>query len=50
MSMKLETDIYRGVIVQTSSDYKLSEYDRLWLHPELCKGDPCMMEAKRTQT
>lgn len=38
MSMKLETDIYRGVIVQTSSDYKLSEYDRLWLHPELCKG------------
>tara|TARA_B100000674_G_scaffold293398_1_gene243324 strand:- start:2196 stop:3359 length:1164 start_codon:yes stop_codon:yes gene_type:complete len=38
MSMKQETDIFRGLIVQTSSDYKLSEFDSLWLHPELCKG------------
>tara|TARA_Y100000817_G_scaffold314304_1_gene312713 strand:+ start:382 stop:1545 length:1164 start_codon:yes stop_codon:yes gene_type:complete len=38
MSMKHDTNIYRGVIVQTAGDYRLSEYDRLWLHPELCKG------------
>lgn len=38
MSMKHDTNIYRGMILQLSSDYVLSEYDRLWLHPELCKG------------
>ena len=38
MSMKYDTDIFRGLIVQTDSEYKLSEYDRLWMHPEICKG------------
>lgn len=38
MSLKYDTDIYRGVIVQTDAEYKLTEYDRLWFHPELCKG------------
>lgn len=38
MSMKHDTNIYRGMILQLSSNYVFSEYDRLWLHPELCKG------------
>lgn len=38
MSMKHDTNIYRGMILQLSSNYEFSEYDRLWLHPELCKG------------
>lgn len=38
MSLKTGTPVYRGLIVQLSGDYKLSSEDRLWLHPELCKG------------
>ena len=38
MSLKHDTPVYRGLIVQLSNSYKLSEADRLWLHPELCKG------------
>jgi hypothetical protein len=38
MSLKHDTPVYRGLIVQLSNSYKLSQQDRLWLHPELCKG------------
>lgn len=38
MSLKHDTPVYRGLIVHLSNSYKLSESDRLWLHPELCKG------------
>lgn len=38
MSLKHNTPVYRGVIVQLEAGYKLSSQDRLWLHPELCKG------------
>jgi hypothetical protein len=38
MSLKHDTSVYRGLIVQLSSSYNLSEGDRLWLHPELGKG------------
>ena len=38
MSLKHDTPIYRGLIVQLSNSYKLSETDRMWMHPELCKG------------
>ena len=36
MSLKHDTTVLRGMIVQLSSTYKLSSDDRLWLHPELC--------------
>tara|TARA_Y100000817_G_C16859498_1_gene545243 strand:+ start:754 stop:1911 length:1158 start_codon:yes stop_codon:yes gene_type:complete len=38
MSVKHDTNIYRGLVVQTAPHYSLNETDRLWLHPELCKG------------
>lgn len=38
MSMKYDTNVYRGLILQFASDYVLTEHDRLWLHPEICKG------------
>ncbi len=38
MSYKHDTDVYRGLIVQLASTYNLSSSDKLWLHPELCKG------------
>lgn len=38
MSLKHDVDIFRGFIIQLNSTYKLSQDDRMWLHPELCKG------------
>ena len=37
-SLKAGTDIYKGVIVQTTPHYELSVADKLWLHPELTKA------------
>lgn len=37
-SLRLKTNVYKGVIVQVSSSYNLSEYDRAWFHPELTKA------------
>lgn len=31
-------DIYKGVVVETSSDYTLSDKDRMWFHPQLFKS------------
>lgn len=36
-SLKAGTDIYKGVIVQTTPHYELTAADKLWLHPELTK-------------
>ena len=38
LSLKYDTVICKGVIVQAEPDYELSEADRVWLHPQLCKG------------
>tara|TARA_B100000214_G_scaffold375590_1_gene363025 strand:- start:4105 stop:5223 length:1119 start_codon:yes stop_codon:yes gene_type:complete len=37
-SLKKNTDIYKGVIIQTSSFYALDDSDRIWFHNELSKG------------
>lgn len=37
-SMQHGTDVYRGVIVQLDGEYTISESDKLWFHPELCRG------------
>lgn len=37
-SLTSKTDIYKGVIIQVSPNYKLSEDDRSWFHPELTKA------------
>lgn len=38
MSLKYDTDIYKGLVVKVSEHYELSESDRLWLHPDISKG------------
>lgn len=38
MSLTSNTTVLRGMVVQLSGTYKLTNDDRLWLHPELCKG------------
>lgn len=38
MSLKHDMDIYKGLIVQVDAEYKLTQSDMQWLHPELCKG------------
>ena len=37
-SLTSKTNIYKGVIIQVSPNYKLSEEDRSWFHPELTKA------------
>jgi len=37
-SLTDKTNIYKGVIIQVASNYKLSEEDRAWFHPELTKA------------
>ena len=37
MSLTSNTTVLRGMVVQLSGTYKLTNDDRLWLHPELCK-------------
>ena len=36
-SLKHNTDVYKGVIVQAMPGYKLTEADKLWFHPQLTK-------------
>lgn len=36
-SLHYNTDVYKGVIVQASPGYKLTEADKLWFHPQLTK-------------
>lgn len=38
LSLKHNRTILRGMVIQLNGTYKLSNEDRLWLHPELCKG------------
>lgn len=38
LSLKYDTIICKGVLIQAEPDYELSEADRIWLHPQLCKG------------
>ena len=37
LSLSQGVDIYRGVIVETTGDYVLSEDDKSWFHPQLFK-------------
>ena len=37
LSLHFGQDIYKGLIVEVSNDYKLTEADRAWFHPELTK-------------
>jgi len=37
LSLHFGYDIYKGLIVEVSNDYKLSDSDRVWFHPELTK-------------
>ena len=37
-SLDSQTNIYKGLIVQVSSQYELSEEDKAWFHPEIAKG------------
>ena len=50
MSMKHDTNIFRGLIVQTTPQYTLTEYDRLWMHPELCKGRTMYNGGKKSES
>lgn len=50
MSMKHDTNIFRGLIVQTTPHYTLTEYDRLWMHPELCKGRTMYNGGKKSES
>jgi hypothetical protein len=37
-SLLNNTDVYKGLIVQVTTNYELSETDRSWFHPELSKA------------
>lgn len=37
LSLHYGTDIYKGLVVEVSNEYKLTENDRAWFHPELMK-------------
>lgn len=37
-SLDSQTNIYKGLIVQVSSQYELSEQDKAWFHPEIAKA------------
>lgn len=37
-SLDSQTNIYKGLIVQVSSQYELSESDKAWFHPEIAKA------------
>lgn len=37
LSLHYGTDIYKGLVVEVSNDYKLTDNDRVWFHPELMK-------------
>lgn len=37
LSLHYGTDIYKGLVVEVSNEYKLTESDRAWFHPELTK-------------
>jgi hypothetical protein len=34
-SLRYKTDIFRGLVVETTSDYVLGERDRMWFHPQV---------------
>lgn len=38
MSLEHGMDVYRGLIIQLASDYTVDKSDRMWFHPELCRG------------
>jgi len=38
LSLEHGTDVFRGLIVQVASEYKVTKSDIMWFHPELCKG------------
>lgn len=50
MSMKHDTNIFRGLIVQTTPQYILTEYDSLWMHPEICKGRTMYNGGKKSES
>ena len=37
-SLLNNTNVYKGLIVQVTTNYELSETDRSWFHPELSKA------------
>lgn len=37
-SLQNDTDVYKGVIIQVSPNYKLTDSDRVWFHPEITKA------------
>jgi len=50
LSLKHDTDILRGLVVQLASTYTLTNTDRLWLHPNLCSGRSMYQGGKAKTT
>jgi hypothetical protein len=50
MSLKYNTNIWKGVVVRVSDKYELSDYDRLWLHPDISKGRSLYKPSKTALT